>query len=100
MTDPQWQLVIHQAAQRELANVTGEVADDLTDRLKQASYHKQPTDCPFICHIENETDLWRVRAEDYRALCVLNKPEIQVLAIGKRNRVYDSIETAKDRAGL
>lgn len=100
MSDPQYEIVVHRSAENELAGVTGDAGDELTSRLKQLTYHEQPTECAYVKQLSDHGDLFRVRIEDYRAICRLDKPEIQVLAVDTRSRAYDKIETAKRRAGL
>ena len=100
MTEPCWKLVVHEAAERELASVTGEAGDELTDRLRDLKEREQPTEAPYVDHLSDHDDLFRVRVENHRAICRLAKPHLQVLLIARRQRVYDKLNTAKRRANL
>jgi mRNA-degrading endonuclease RelE of RelBE toxin-antitoxin system len=99
-TEASWNCVIHRAAQRELANVTGDAGDEMTARLKQLRYYDEPTQAPYVKHLSDHQALFRVRVDGYRALCQLNRPAIEVLAVGTRSRVYDRIELAKSRGNI
>jgi len=100
MSDPSWNLMIHRSAERELANVTGDAGDELTNRLKQLRYYKQPTSAAYVEALEDQADLFRVRVDGYRAICRLDPPRLEVVAVGTRSRIYDRLEVAKERAGL
>jgi mRNA-degrading endonuclease RelE of RelBE toxin-antitoxin system len=99
-TEASWNVVIHRAAQRELANVTGDAGEEMTARLKQLRYYEEPTQVPYVEHLEDHQQLFRVRVDGYRALCQCSRPAIQVLVVDTRQRIYDSIGTAKKRGGL
>jgi len=98
--EPSWNVVIHRAAERELANVTGDAGDELTARLKQLRYYDEPTQAAYVKHLEDHQQLFRVRVDGYRAICQCSRPAIQVLVVGTRSRVYDKIAVAKGRGGL
>lgn len=99
-TEAGYDVVIHKSAERELANVTGSEGDELTNRLKQLQHEPEPSSVPYAETLEDNSDLFRVRVDGYRAICHLNPPNIEVVAVGTRSRIYDKIDTAKDRAGL
>lgn len=99
-TEPCWNVVIHRSAERELGSVTGPAGDELTDRLKQLKYYEEPTQAAYVKQLEDHDDLFRVRIDNYRAICRLQPPQLQIVAVGTRSRIYDKIPTAKDRAGL
>lgn len=99
-TEPCWDVVIHRSAERELGNVTDETGDELTDQLKQLKYYEQPTEAAYVKHLEDHEDLFRVRVDNYRAICRLAPPQLQVVAVAPRSKIYRKLDTAKDRAGL
>jgi mRNA-degrading endonuclease RelE of RelBE toxin-antitoxin system len=38
--------------------------------------------------MEGDTDLMRVRAGDYRAVIALRQPDLLVLRVGRRNKIF------------
>jgi mRNA-degrading endonuclease RelE of RelBE toxin-antitoxin system len=99
-TEASWNVVIHRAAERELGSVTGDAGDELTARLKQLRYYEEPTQAPYVEHLEDHQQLFRVRVDGYRAICQCSRPAIQVLVVGTRSRVYDKLSVAKSRGNL
>lgn len=97
---PQYDVVLHTAADRELASLTGEMADLLVDRLQALGETEQPTSKPYCKQLEDHDDLFRVKAGKYRAILTLEKPQVRILAVDCRSRIYDKIELAKSRGGL
>lgn len=98
MSEAAYLITIDPAAKRELDKVKADVADKLTERISEASERRQPTSHPKVKHLSGGDGLFRVRAEGYRAICQLEKPELQVLLVGKRRTVYDRLHVAKRRA--
>ena len=93
----QYQLVIHRAAQKELAGVTGDTSSELLTKLKSLKVLPNPLDQDYCEQLTNHENIFRVKVGNYRALCTLDKPTVYVLLIAPRARVYDRIDTAKER---
>lgn len=91
-----YQPVIHQSAEHELMDVPPGTRDSLVAIVKEAARYPEPSS-----HSE-ATTLWghpmfRVKYNRYRALCTLQKPELQVLLVSHREGVYDRIDEAVSR---
>lgn len=97
MSEAQYQVVIHRAAETELASLTGDLADDMHNLLKQLAYVEEPHSQPYVKDLSEWDSLFRVRVRDARAICTLEKPAVVVLAVAHREDIYSMIETAENR---
>jgi len=97
MSEAQYEVVIHRAAETELANLTGELADDMHNLLKQLAFVEEPHSQPYVKDLSEWDGLFRVKVRKGRAICMLEKPAIVVLAVGKRDTIYDKLEIAAQR---
>jgi mRNA-degrading endonuclease RelE of RelBE toxin-antitoxin system len=91
---PNYQITLHRDAKTTLSGFTAERRDRITDIITEVSERRKPTDHPK-CKVLNNNHpetLYKVRVGDYRVLCQLNKPELQVLKIGERNGFYNDSE--------
>lgn len=93
---PQYDLVCHPTAKRELDSLPPEMQTQVRERLADVAATEQPTSHEKVKHLKGTTGLFRVRIGDVRAVCELSKPELQVLRIGKRNGVYDVIDDIRE----
>lgn len=91
---PEYEIQVHRAAQQSLL----EADDNLLDRLQDTARTEQFTALPYVKRITEEHGYFRVRAGDYRAICYFKKPTIWVLLVGRRDGIYQRIDTAKSRA--
>lgn len=94
-----YDVTIHKRALVELRAVPEEERSRLKDRLKECGQTEQPTELNYVESLDN-SDLFRVRVVDWRAICCLDKPELKVLAVGDRDTIYQRIQTALDRGAM
>lgn len=93
---PTYRPVIHQSAERELMDVPPDTRNGLVAIIKEAACDSEPSS-----HSEATTlrghPMFRVKYNRYRALCTLQKPELQVLLVSHREGVYDRMDEAVSR---
>ena len=94
---PSYHVTLHPTAKRELNDLPDSTRTELRDRLTDAAERREPSAHPSAKHLTGTDGLFRIRAEDTRAICRLEKPELQVLRVGKRSEVYDIIDDIDDR---
>ena len=100
MSNGQYQLVIHRAAETELDDLNEPEKTQLKDALRGLKTEEEPTNTPVAGSLKDNQNLFRVKVDGVRALCTLDKPALKVLLVGEREGVYNRIEVAKARAGL
>lgn len=99
MGQSEYQIILHESAQRELDAMPSETRDKLTTQIKDAAQRKQPTNHPNVKPLRETNGLFRFRAGDYRAVGDLDLPHLRILAIGEREGFYeDKKYTAMERA--
>ena len=97
---PQYQIQLHPTAKDELDNLPDEEKDKLTDLLKQVSKTREPTAHAKASHLKGQKELFRVRANDARAVCKLDKPNLTVYRVGMRENVYDILDDIEERLAV
>ena len=93
---PSYQPVIHHSAKRELQDVPPDTRDGLVSIIKACARKQEPSQHSQATPIHGHP-LFRVKCDKYRALCSLQKPELQVLVVAHRERVYDLMGVAEER---
>jgi len=83
-----YETTIHRQARTELHRVPERTRDELVAKVKGAACRRQPTEHPDVKVLRNY-DMFRVRAGRHRALCTLQQPEVRVLLVDHRDKVYD-----------
>jgi len=66
--------------------------DALRDTLHEVAGHREPTDHPKAATLRNSqlpSGLFRVRVGDWRAVCRLDKPRLELICVAHRDEVYD-----------
>lgn len=89
---------IHRGALSELGSIPEENAAELKTITRNASKLQQPSSHPSIKLLKGEGGFFRIRSEKYRAICDLHPPKLRILLVRHRDKVYDQIEVAKERA--
>ena len=94
-----YDVVSHQAAQNELAGIPNPERDTLTDILVELSSLQQPTEHSKASPLR-DTEFFRVRSGDYRAICQLDLPHLKVLKVDQRDEhtYTKGLNEAKERA--
>jgi mRNA-degrading endonuclease RelE of RelBE toxin-antitoxin system len=86
----EYELVARPGAQRTLS---GDIPPEaLRDVLHEVAGCRSPTDHPKAATLRNSqlpSGLFRVRVGDWRAVCRLDKPRLEVICVGHRDDVYD-----------
>jgi len=93
----EYDLVARPAARRTLAGE--KPPDDLREALHEVAGHREPTDHEKAATLRNSqlpSGLFRVRVGDWRAVCRLDKPRLEVICIAHRDEVYDRV---RERVG-
>jgi len=91
----QYQIILHETAEKELDSIPEEPRSTFIQQFKQASKLQQPTSHSNVKPLRNTDGLFRFRAGNYRALGDLDLPHLRILAVGKREEFY---ETKKHKA--
>lgn len=92
-----YQPVLHTTAERELNSLPDSDESRITSLIKDVCQHRQPSQHSKIRHLEGHKGLYRLREGNVRAILTLEKPELVVLKVGKRDGVYDDIDDIDQR---
>jgi len=95
-TSTRYEVTIHKRALAELRGIPDENRQKMKDRLRECGETEKPTELNYVESLDN-SDLFRVRVVDWRAICCLDKPELKVLAVGDRDTIYQRIQVALER---
>jgi len=93
----EYDLVARPAARRTLAG--DKPPDDLRETLDEVAGHREPTEHPKTATLRSSqlpSGLFRVRVADWRAVCRLDKPRLEVICVAHRDEVYDRV---RERVG-
>lgn len=93
---PQYDIRLHPTAKRELDNLDPELREAITDRLTEVATHERPTEHRSVKHLDGQDGLFRVRAQNIRAIGELSKPELRIIKIGQRRTVYRDIDAVTE----
>jgi len=93
---PRYDVELHRSARRELDALEEAARERLTDTLVAVAETREPTSHEAVRALEGQPDAFRVRVGSVRAVCQLDKPSLQVLAVGPRKSVYDGIDDVID----
>jgi len=94
---PQYNLKLHPTAEKELNSLTSDSRERITETLTSVARTEQPAAHSQSKHLNGQRGLFRVRAGQIRAVCILEKPHIWVLKVGKRDTVYRYIDEIEER---
>lgn len=94
---PSYDIQVHRRARDELNKLPDHPAEQLRQRITAASKQPEPSNHPKVQHLGHGEGLLGVRAEGARAIIRVEKPDLLVLLVDKRRRVYDRIDVAQDR---
>jgi len=86
----EYELVARPGARRTLS--ADGPPDALRDTLHEVAGHRDPTEHEKTATLRSTQlpeGLFRVRVGDWRAVCRLNKPQLEVICIARREEVYD-----------
>lgn len=93
----QYKPVLHVKAERELNELDESDRSRLTSLIHDVCSEREPTQHSRARHLEGQEDLFRLREGDVRAICALDKPELKVICVGKRDSVYENIDDVDQR---
>lgn len=94
---PQYQIQLHPTAQRELDGLSGDSTENITSTIQSVAETECPSTHSAVKHLDGQQGLFRIRAGKVRAIATLEKPELLILKIGKRNTVYRYIDDIEQR---
>lgn len=83
-----YDLQLHPRAEDELSDLSPADHGRLTDTLVDVAQTRQPSTHTRVKHMNGDFDLMRVRAGDYRAVIALRQPDLLVLRVGRRNKIF------------
>jgi mRNA-degrading endonuclease RelE of RelBE toxin-antitoxin system len=89
--------LLHRHAEREFESLKEDEQDRLADVIHSVAEERQPTSHSKTKELEGQRGLFRIRVGDLRAICSLEKPQLLVLAVGKRKEVYEDIDSIDER---
>lgn len=84
--------MLHVSAKRELYDLPATERAELRAVLKEVAAEEQPSHHPKSKPMVGQPGIFRVRVGNCRAICTLQKPDLLILAVGKRNGVYESVD--------
>jgi len=87
---------IHEHARDELNDVPSDSRDKLVDVIQGAARRPDPSGHTQASQLRGY-EMFRVRADDHRAICALRKPHLFVLVVGEREGIYDRLDEAERR---
>jgi Cytotoxic translational repressor of toxin-antitoxin stability system len=79
---------LHTRASDELSKLPTDTRERLTDTLVDVAGTRQPATHTRVKHMDGDFNLMRVRAGDYRAVIALRQPDLLVLRVGKRDKIF------------
>jgi len=89
---PQYDIQIHPKAHSFLESHPEK--NRLTSVLQSVASERKPTDhskCTILSNNQRE-NIYKIRIGNYRAIAVLEKPNLNILKIEQRQGAYDNIE--------
>lgn len=95
---PHYTIQLHTSAKRQLDALDRHVYNRITSVLTEISHCEKPTSHEKCTNLKGQ-DVYKIRVGDYRVLCKLQKPELKVLKIDRRNTVYQNVDEFLDRVG-
>ncbi len=93
MMQPRYKPVLHEKADQELQQLTKTERDAISDVIMDVCETRSPTTHEKVKHLAGQDDAFRIRSGEIRAVGVLDKPMIKIVKIGRRNGVYNDIDT-------
>lgn len=94
---PSYDVNIHQNARDSLQELPKDDYQRVTNEVLKVSKRREPTSHNDVKPLDG-ADLLRLRVGDFRVILEFRKPNLNVLVVGKRKTVYDSLDVAKQRA--
>ena len=90
-----YNIKLHKAAQRELEK--SPIKDRLIHQIRNITQLRNPNHHEKVCQLRGH-DVYRVKVGDWRVIFDLNKPDLEILQVVKRDRIdYDSLPKVYDR---
>ncbi len=90
---PRYKPVLHEKADQELRQLTAKEQNNISDVIMDVCESRSPITHQKVKHLAGQDDAFRIRSGEIRAVCVLDKPMIKIVKIGRRNGVYGDIDT-------
>jgi len=84
--------LIEVSARRDLYALPREERDKLRRVLKDVAEREQPTHHEKTKNLQGFEQVFRVRCGNTRAVCKLEKPNLLILRVNTRDKVYDGID--------
>ena len=95
----QYHLRIHPRAEHELDKAPSDTKTKLKDILRSVSKQEVPARHGSVTDLVGIDDCYRVRCNGFRAIIQLDKPNLLVLKVTKRDGAYNRLEqTIENRA--
>lgn len=95
---PQYDILVHKSAKRQLEAMQDAQHRRIVETVESISHCEQPTSHEKCSNLKGQ-DVYKVRVGDYRVLIKLQKPELKVLKVDRRNTVYRNVDEFLDRVG-
>lgn len=95
-SDPRWDLLILESERDTLTSLPDDDRERLTAAIWDCAMMRDITDHPAVEPLK-DSDLYRAKAGNYRAIMGLVKPTLAVVLVGHRKNVYDNLDTAEKR---
>jgi mRNA-degrading endonuclease RelE of RelBE toxin-antitoxin system len=87
-----YQLTTTPNTKTSLQDLPQDPRERLTTVLEEVSRERRPCEHSKCSLLENQSDVYKVKVGDWRALLRLRKPELRVLRVGHRQNFYRGIE--------
>jgi mRNA-degrading endonuclease RelE of RelBE toxin-antitoxin system len=87
-----YELTTTQSVRNDLQGLPDDPRSRLTEVLEEISGERRPCQHSKCSLLENQSDVYKVKVGEYRALLRLKKPELRVLRVGHRQNFYRGIE--------
>lgn len=97
MSQASWNVVAAPGAERELGNIPDEPRERLTDAIMEMAERPKPLELTCVGQLSGRDNWLKVKRDRYRAIVAHEPPELIVLLVGHRDRVYDRLDVAESR---
>ena len=89
---PRYDLVLHETAEREYRDLEPEQQGKLKSILEDVATTEVISQHSKVKHLEGQPGMFRVRTGQLRAIVTLEKPELRILKVGTRRKMYQDID--------
>lgn len=95
---PTYTIQVHKTASKELDSLSPQNYSRIKTVIQEVAQTEKPTSHEKCTSLKGQ-DCYKLRVGDYRVLCKLDKPNLNVLKVERRNTVYRDVDEFLERVG-